>query len=162
MESKPILHLKSFARSLSFHLENCSRNPRLPDAWGFFWHCLLLQNIKHRRPRTEASFFPLNNCIMLSFSLTAGMQNSPLNYWPVSNSLTTYCFLTEKYPPKPIKVYISFDLDNISRPLFHWQIRSFVQWTLTRELLPWSWFSICFFTHFCHHCWWQHPSILLH
>lgn len=46
------------------------------------------------------------------------MQNSPLNYWHVSNSLTTYCFLKEKYPPKPIKVYISFDLENIPDPYF--------------------------------------------
>ena len=76
------------------------------------------------------------------------MQNPPLNYWHVSNSLTPCCFLKEKYPPKPIKVYISFGSDNISRPLFQWQIKSFVQWTLTWVLIPLSLFSVCPFAHF--------------
>lgn len=55
-------------------------------------------------------------------------------------------FWKKKYPPKP-KGYISFNVDNTSRPLFQWQIKSLVRWTLTRVLKPRSLFSICLFAH---------------
>lgn len=53
-----------------------------------------------------------------------------------------------KTPSKPHQKYISFDMDNISKPLFQWQIESFVQWPLTWALIPWSLLSKCSLTHF--------------
>lgn len=45
-------------------------------------------------------------------------------------------------------MYIFLDMDNISKPLFQWQIKSFVQWPLTWALIPWSLLSESLFTHF--------------
>lgn len=40
-------------------------------------------------------------------------------------------------------MYISFDVNSISRLLFQWPIESFVQWTLALVLIPPHLFSIC-------------------
>lgn len=53
-----------------------------------------------------------------------------------------------KIPSKPHQMYIFFDMDNISKPLFQWQIKSLVKWPLTWALIPWPSLSKCLLTHF--------------
>lgn len=53
-----------------------------------------------------------------------------------------------KIPSKPHQMHICFDLDNVSKPLFQWQMKSFVQWPLTWALIPQCLLSKCLFTHF--------------
>lgn len=98
-----------------------SANQKTED-WGFVFSC--------------------NNCIMLSFSFTAGMQPSPLNYWCVSNSLWA-AFWRKNTLQNPIKVYLSFDVDCISRPLYCSHLCNEL-WVL----MLWFLFPLCLFTHF--------------
>lgn len=112
------LQLKSFTHSLSFHFEDCRKNSNCLMCESFF-------GVACHSPMQSAGGpwlrlpFPFPDCIMLSFSLTAGTQNSPLlNYWHVSNSLTTCCFLKEKYPPNPIKCTFALIWTTFPSPYF--------------------------------------------